>query len=325
LRWTAGYSYTALFNPVNITSIKGLNSILDNHYWTRLWIVQEAILSPDVQVYVSHRDFSWAEFIRFCQLVAAEINTPERMEIAALIAEKLSRSTMLSLHRQRTDKSERSFPDLIRDYCTCRCFDLRDRVFGLMGLVKDFAIEVDYELSRLQLFEKITRTYPTQFAEDLADVLWIALEVSSEIDLTFNVQTNFTIPVRVQECGSVVRQDGRLTWSQHPNQILLSHSYLNDAIAEGDTLYSLSMTPMAAIRGARRFLIVLRDRRFQNDTNPQISKPKISYSVAGTALVFHPTEEVMESPSSNLDRPLLGAQTFRYAQSVRYGPLITVL
>jgi hypothetical protein len=121
LRWTAGYSYTALFNPVNITSIKN-----DNHTWTRLWIVQEVILSLDVQVYVSHRDFSWVEFIRFCQLVAAEINTPERMGIAALIAEKLSWSTMLSLHRQRTDKSERSFPDLIRNYCTCQCFDLRD-------------------------------------------------------------------------------------------------------------------------------------------------------------------------------------------------------
>jgi len=38
--------------------------------------------------------------------------------------------------------------------------------------------------------------------------------------------------------------------------------------------------------------------------------------------VFHPTEEVMESPSSNLDRPLLGAQTFRDAQSVRHSHLI---
>ena len=31
---------------------------------------------------------------------------------------------------------------------------------------------------------------------------------------------------------------------------------------------------------------------------------------------------MIESPSSNLDRSLLGAQTFRDAQSVGYGPLI---
>jgi hypothetical protein len=288
--------------------------------------VQEVVLSPEAQVYVSRRDFSWAEFIRFCRLVASEINTAERLEIAALIAEKLSQSTMLSLHRQRTDKSGRSFPDLIKNYCICRCFDLRDRVFGLMGLVRDFAIEIDYGLSRLQLFEKVTHTYPAQFAEDLADVLWIALEGSSEIDLTSNVQSSLTIPVRVQECGSVVRQDGKLTWSQHPKQILLSYSYLDDAIDEGDRLYSLFMTPGPARRGDRRFLIVLRDQRFQNDTSFQTPKSnKTSYSVAGTALVFHPSDELGEGFSSNdlnLDRSLLGAQMFRDAQSVGYGPLI---
>jgi hypothetical protein len=151
-----------------------------------------------------------------------------------------------------------------------------------MGLIKDFAIEIDYELlSRLQLFEKTTHTYPAQFAEDLADVLWTALEVFSEIVLTLNVQTSLTIPVRVQECGSVVRQNGKLTWSQHPKQILLSNSYLNDAIDEGGTLYNLSMTPMAVICVASRFLIVLRDRPFRNDTNTQISKPKVSYYAAG--------------------------------------------
>jgi len=129
-----------------------------------------------------------------------------------------------------------------------------------------------------------------------------------------------TNTVKVQECGSVVRQNGE---SQHPKQILVSDSYFNDAIDKEDTLYSLSMTPVAVIRGARRFLIVLRDRRLQNDTNPKISKPKkISYSVAGKALVFHSTEEVMESPLSSLNRSLLGAQTFRDAQSVGYSPLI---
>ena len=71
-----------------------------------------------------------------------------------------------------------------------------------MGLVNDFAFEVDYGLSRLQLFQKITHNYPAQFAEDLAEVLWITLEVFSEIDLTLNVQSSLTIPVRVQECGS---------------------------------------------------------------------------------------------------------------------------
>jgi hypothetical protein len=48
LRWTAKYRNTSLFNPLHLTFIEGLNSILDNHCWTRLWIVQEVILLPEV-------------------------------------------------------------------------------------------------------------------------------------------------------------------------------------------------------------------------------------------------------------------------------------
>ena len=57
LSWTSTYTRTGQFYPAPSTVMKGLNSILDKQYWTRLWIVQEVVLSPEIQVYVSQRDF----------------------------------------------------------------------------------------------------------------------------------------------------------------------------------------------------------------------------------------------------------------------------
>ncbi|EPE32754.1 hypothetical protein GLAREA_07888 [Glarea lozoyensis ATCC 20868] len=89
---------------------RGLHWILYNPYWTRLWIVQEVILSPNVRVYVSRTGYSWETFAQFCKSGAAEMQRYYRNEIA----DKLSQSTIISLDRQRREKSVRNFVDLIK-------------------------------------------------------------------------------------------------------------------------------------------------------------------------------------------------------------------
>ena len=316
LRWNAWISYIPELDPATSFITNALNSILDNQYWRRLWIVQEVILSPDVDVYLSQSSFSWADFIRLCKRGATALVSRSNF------VEKLSRSTMLALHRQRTHRIKRDLPEMIRDYRTCRCFDLRDRVFGLLGLVDDFTFKVDYALSRMELFEQVMRAHPPQFAEDLAQELWAALEVSLEICSPSDLRNTLAIPVRAKECGCITRRAGKLAWSHHPTQILVLNSYHDAVIDEGETFYSLSSTPVAAARGTGRFLILLRGQRNRHSFSRQSSSAKqISYTVSGTALVFHSADPSIKPLPSFYERPLSGARVFRDIQSFGYGPL----
>jgi hypothetical protein len=237
---------TSVSIPEISVIINGIKSILQNDYWTRIWIVQEVILSMDVRVYICEWEFRWPDFVRLCDMVVNSVQ-------GNLALGFYSSGMILRLDQLRKDLFQFGFPDILRNFLDCQCLDVRDRVFGLMGLAKDVALEVDYNLSRFQLFEKLTRTYPVRFAKELAENLYIALHISDELHLATSAQLQQAIPIKIQGCGAIVRQNGRLLWNQRSRKILTSRSVLED----GDQLFSLSMIPVHDRR-----LIVLQDTPF---------------------------------------------------------------
>ena len=282
--------------------------------------MQELILFPELQVYLSGAkmfSFSWETFVHLCKMVASGLDN--RKVIA-----RPSESTILSLHRQRTTKAKRCFMDILRTYSACQCFDFRDRVFGLMSLAHQSSLEVDYTLSRTQLFEQTFRAHRAQFAENLAEVLFTALDVSSELEKSFREFPRLAIPVRIQECSLLVQSPERLAWSPDPKQILQHFSCDDEAIPEEDVRYTFSATPLAAGPDVPRLLVVLKSRLREKGSDLQSPKKKeiIDYTVAGTASVLRQADGSTDSFPMNIKQPLVGARAFRESHTIVPVPLV---
>lgn len=123
----------------------GLSAILNLDYWTRLWIVQEVILSSAVIVHYDKLQFTWQHFFNVCRKANNLLTESHSLQ--------LSRSTIMRFHIERTEKAtnrRRTFTRLLHSYGHCNCSGVRDRVYGLLGLLddKDFVspIVVDYAL-----------------------------------------------------------------------------------------------------------------------------------------------------------------------------------
>ena len=255
---------------------RGMASILDNPYWRRLWIVQEVILSPDIQVYLSRSNFSWTYFYRLFE--ATQIAT---------IKEKFLQSAMYSLQLQRIGSEARYFPTLVGNYCRSGCHDVRDRVFGLLGLVEDVKLQVNYDLSSAEIFDSVIRAYPGRLAEELAVPLLTALELWSDGPNSHSKPVDSTIPVQMVKFRDLYRDFGRLRWSDDLDMGLRIESYVGDAVHEGDTLYSFSNESAVGAKNSLSFLVVLRlNRASQKDRiQSTYTGQMIPYVVAGAALV----------------------------------------
>ena len=289
----AGYMH--FVSEENVLSICfDIRPVIDHPHWTRLWIVQEVILFPVLQVYSSGAkmfSFSWETFVHLCKMVASGLDNRKVMA-------RPSASTMLSLHRQRTTKAKRYFIDILRTYSACQCFEFRDRVFGLMSQAHQSSLEVDYTLSRTQLFEQTFWAHRAQFAENLAEVLFTALDVSSELELSFCEFPRLAIPVRIQERSLLVQSPERLAWSWNPKQILQHFSCDDEAIPEEDVRYTFSATPLAAGPDVPRLLVVLKSCLREKGSDLQSPK-KI-----GNNRLYCSLHSVRIASSGRLDRLL---------------------
>jgi hypothetical protein len=316
-RWMKTDDFTAREVFRDPAILKGFIFIRDHDYWTRLWIVQEVILSLDVSVYIYDRVYPWDAFVQYYNLAIRSTNQRKYFD-DEYIRRQLNSSTINGLDRQRRVVSTaRHFSDLLAAFYNCKCFDIRDRVFGLLGLDTDFALDVDYNLSPLQLFEKIVRTYPVRCANGLARNLYTALNISSEVDLATNITPNLTIPMRVEECGVVMRQNGKLKCVGNPEYFLVSDSDLE----EGDQLYVFTLYKQFG----DRHLILRQSHKSGSDTNSQTSTPEKTYYFvqAKRALIGQRRRGVTIRHFSNIDWSISRAYTFLRPQPLfRYGSLI---
>lgn len=278
------------------------NKMVQAKYWNRLWIVQEVLLSRKLQIHVSDRTYDFGELVRVCK--------NDRATLAG--------SAMLTLYQQRLSREYRTLPELIQAHQSRLCSDVRDRVFGLLGLVNDFVIDVDYESSRRALFEKVLRNYPAQFANVLALPLASALDITSENAATILESTKAVL--RAKECGALIEGRNALAWNYRADQVLQFHTPGAGAFLPGDKVVTLVSDFDASISTQACFVIILRRQRPPApELDMQGKAKRICYDVIGSATTY--SNRNAEASPALAELEVRSLQACRNIESHGYGPI----
>jgi len=135
-----------------------LATVTRNEYFTRLWIVQEIILSTQRKVLCSHptRGPVWIDWGRL--LVEAQ-NYPHYISSKAV-------QHLLDDHKQ---EKQMTLIYAIKTFIQSHCQNPRDKVYGLMGLVKEEQrLAIDYGKSLQELLLDSMTVFYAEFAQEIS-------------------------------------------------------------------------------------------------------------------------------------------------------------
>jgi hypothetical protein len=144
-------------------TLQMFNEILTNHYWTRVWIIQEVGLAKKLQCRYGRRFFSWESFepLRHHH-EALESLVGLREHGTKWVRDRIERfGAISSLHSSR-----RTMPlaELIWAFMSVqsRCKVPQDQAFGLLGLASPccrFALRVEYSALISKVAESVFKHY----------------------------------------------------------------------------------------------------------------------------------------------------------------------
>ena len=135
-----------------------MTDVVARAWFTRLWIVQEIVMSDDPLVVCGTRDIPWTVIARMLRIV---VDHNLDVTIASDFTRQFSGSTCM-LAAFREERQAGTEPDLmfwLSVFANQRCEREKDRIFGLLGLAADRNdpdLELKYEESAVQTFTKAT-------------------------------------------------------------------------------------------------------------------------------------------------------------------------
>jgi hypothetical protein len=153
-------------NTFHGTAPVDVSSILRLPYFSRIWVIQEVLLSTSATLSFDKHTMHWQDFRDL-----AWHCPPDQ--------DRKSASVLVELFNSR--KGDVSLLSWLRATEDSRCGDLRDRVYGLMGLItKEDRIDlpVDYSISKQQLYTGLAMHWLTSKSKDeklISTVLDMAL------------------------------------------------------------------------------------------------------------------------------------------------------
>jgi len=128
--------------------------LLENNYFTRLWIIQEILLAKSVRLHLNgKRCISWKRLdnIYTTAAINQEWSGPMPNAFFGLMRHARERWTQIP---------QLTWTDCIMRYSENTCEDTRDKVYGLMGIVKEEdRFTVDYNKSVLEVFLGVVSTF----------------------------------------------------------------------------------------------------------------------------------------------------------------------
>jgi hypothetical protein len=163
--------YTRLDTEVRyIQSEENCKAIANNPYWNRLWIIQEVVLAQEILFVHGNLEIAEGYFER---MLDAEYNTLEK------------RTLPLLKHRDRRDTDEYRLEMLIDKFKGAQCMEVRDKVFGFLGMANDVddeegGLEVDYEMGLFELYRRLLDFH--QRGVPLWEGHFAAIEIKAELD-----------------------------------------------------------------------------------------------------------------------------------------------
>jgi len=125
-------------------STESWNRFFRNPYWRRLLIVQEIMLARYIRLMCGETLLSWDELRRFCSF-GIKRYTEEVMQVVP--------PQVVWLTKHALSARTYNLTSLLRTFCTSECYDTRDKVYGLQGLLdKNARVEIDYEKTHQMVF-----------------------------------------------------------------------------------------------------------------------------------------------------------------------------
>ena len=125
---------------------QALQHLIKQEYWTRVWVVQEVLLARELSVVVGYKTVRWK---RLLDIFSANADQHRSMTPKKQVFESI-----LKLTAKRTQDSCLALPDLLSKFSVCQCHDPRDRIYGMLGLLKPemrSKIQADYRQTVIEL------------------------------------------------------------------------------------------------------------------------------------------------------------------------------
>ena len=105
-----------------------MRPILNNPYFSRLWIVQELVLAKEIIVRIGNNEIAWDALILACSphmLLCTEDDLDSHLTGSSTILDRL--------HAARVKEPDIS--SAVNAFCGQKCADPRDKLYGLYGLL----------------------------------------------------------------------------------------------------------------------------------------------------------------------------------------------
>lgn len=122
-------------------TVEVATALLENPYWTRLWIVQEFVLAKDLLLCAGSLVLKWKEL----RDMIIDLGTRYKLQNHHL------NSLMNQRYHKEQGERQEGLSALVDKFYEHQCADPRDRVFGLLGL-SNTQLKADYALKAEEIF-----------------------------------------------------------------------------------------------------------------------------------------------------------------------------
>ncbi|KAH7087399.1 heterokaryon incompatibility protein-domain-containing protein [Paraphoma chrysanthemicola] len=140
----AGY----LSKPFHTSYLDGLRYLVENTYWSRLWILQEIFMAKQLRIYTGDRRWDLQELVRLQR--EFEPKHPHDIDWS-------NWNRIVGLKKQGRKLSKMHLHEALHHWSEQQCRGAHDKVYGLLGLVAKPEITIDLSIRIEDLFRQVLR------------------------------------------------------------------------------------------------------------------------------------------------------------------------
>jgi hypothetical protein len=183
-----------------ITEENIVSDFAKKDYWKRLWVVQEVLLARKIILRLDVQWVEWGAFLAYFEswkgrnskssLIWSGQFTASIEELQDTGGSSMSRLIALKQKKETAIRAESLHLALLAEtFREAKCFDKKDRVFGLLGLTGTCCqteIVVDYEMSKESLLSSVFRHHVNchhHTSESDIDLLHFGLQLSRALEI----------------------------------------------------------------------------------------------------------------------------------------------
>jgi hypothetical protein len=142
-----------------------IEALLYREYWHRSWVIQEVLLARYLTIHCGNSNTSWESLVATRDWLLN--HWPVRMtNLSDDPFEQTHFGAFDDLCEQRKSKQRTTLELCLFRFGDRRCTDIRDRIYGLLGVANDRRkvqeLRVDYSICTEELFFQVMNLYPSR-------------------------------------------------------------------------------------------------------------------------------------------------------------------